>query len=769
MTLASPLNRTGTDEQQMISRSCVVFLLAPTLFPLSHCHCQITMDGSEFSSPFKFTKPSDVFRRRRGGSNSRGAPSITTTRGGGEDSSSSSSSRKPTLDDFSPLKCIESPVRKNAFIPPSHVVNSPLRASHLSPRGDNASPAKRRRLTLTPVKTSQTPSPLTKVEEVEEKKLPSAGRIKKQLNFGGIFASPGKGAKAEPPETPANNTPSKKGKTPSSGRRGSRSKGSKSEADPTTPSITSIFKPIPRTRDSKKSPSTPTSSKKQATSISGTPVKPLPPDLITPRTPVDWSLKTRIRFVCRGGRAFPYRSSFRASEESTGITSFVRCLNHNKSGFDGTEFGCAPLTTSAFSPISSSQSQSRDFRREGLDTSATATLRQFTMTWTFPFLPWLPLFPRAGAVINSTGGNATNSGTPLSIPASEALCQEFVVSLRSVFHLVKIRQCPFFYICAPTFTVLFRAAGIGGIFDVIHCLVTPTTPGFRKLLDDDKISFSCPFEEEISRLEKDMKRGGKGGQSTNIVPEVQCINIEDEELDDLDDDEDPEGFLETLGLSQQDFPSLSSFSRGIPGRKTRSGGGDMPRQRDTSLVVISGPDTQSFVNLLCDQVGRICTAKTGLLAGVPPTILSPVAFSGSTLRPFKMKASSNVLVDGSTTHSIDILGPILPTHIYSLSEHFRVTQLGHFGNGQDPSMTSTTVTHEVTAPFSLINGLKSVNRADLSSCSVFLQQSLGDCGVGEQLVIDLCNPNMQVKRPIRELEIKMSTVTQHLLHNSNNY
>jgi len=73
----------------------------------------------------------------------------------------------------------------------------------------------------------------------------------------------------------------------------------------------------------------------------------------------------------------------------------------------------------------------------------------------------------------------------------DALYREWCDSFRSLFHLLRARQCPYFYVCANTFTVLFRAAGICGLSE-IHALVTPTTHGFRRSLKQEGRKF-CLF------------------------------------------------------------------------------------------------------------------------------------------------------------------------------------------------------------------------------------------------------------------------------------
>jgi len=83
---------------------------------------------------------------------------------------------------------------------------------------------------------------------------------------------------------------------------------------------------------------------------------------------------------------------------------------------------------------------------------------------------------------------ANNTLTVNNQNMKDALYREWCDSFRSLFHLLRARQCPYFYVCANTFTVLFRAAGICGLSE-IHALVTPTTRGFRQSLKQEGREF----------------------------------------------------------------------------------------------------------------------------------------------------------------------------------------------------------------------------------------------------------------------------------------
>jgi len=53
-----------------------------------------------------------------------------------------------------------------------------------------------------------------------------------------------------------------------------------------------------------------------------------------------------------------------------------------------------------------------------------------------------------------------------------------------------------------------------------------------------------------------------------------------------------------------------------------------------SLVYVEGVETQALFNFLMNC--KSSTASTGPLAGVPPTLLAPVAFHGATLKSLKV-------------------------------------------------------------------------------------------------------------------------------------
>lgn len=54
-----------------------------------------------------------------------------------------------------------------------------------------------------------------------------------------------------------------------------------------------------------------------------------------------------------------------------------------------------------------------------------------------------------------------------------------------------------------------------------------------------------------------------------------------------------------------------------------------------SLVVVTGVEAQALFNWLINC--RSTVSNTGPHAGIPPTLLAPVAFTGATLTPLKVR------------------------------------------------------------------------------------------------------------------------------------
>nr|CAG4637914.1 EOG090X09DI [Chydorus sphaericus] len=223
-------------------------------------------------------------------------------------------------------------------------------------------------------------------------------------------------------------------------------------------------------------------------------ITPVCPDRVEKQFVVDWSLKTRARFTSRVPHNFS--STLKTSEEASGITGFVRCTT---------------------TPV---------------DTSTNAQFHQCCLVWQHPWLPWLSLFPRD---VKTSSLSTLHVGMDPSI--SNCLINDWCESFRSLFGLLRARQCPYFYVCTHQFNVLFRAAGIGGVEET-HALLTPTTRGLRDILQREDITFSMPLKK------KDLS----GTDGTNLSSATDSAAKEELDDDEEEEEEEDDEWINDIGL-----------------------------------------------------------------------------------------------------------------------------------------------------------------------------------------------------------------------------
>ncbi|XP_022248639.1 protein downstream neighbor of Son-like isoform X1 [Limulus polyphemus] len=436
-----------------------------------------------------------------------------------------------------------------------------------------------------------------------------------------------------------------------------------------------------------------TASEKQATSFSFDQncLKFLYNDKGKRQLPVDWSLKTKVRFIST--KPFPWKGSLKTSEEASGTTGFVRCLNTNKS---------------------------LEKQECSLDTSPRAKFHQHCLLWMHPFFPWLQLFPRIHSERWSQGAFCIDSNL------QEQLHEDWCNSFKSLFQLTKARQCPYFYLCAPTFTVLFHSAGVAGIQE-FHAVLTPTTRGLRQALTDEGIEYTMPLKENDNSSDtldgENPQLNCTTGTPTSQEETEGLVENKDSELKDPESDEEPVTWLESLGLSQQDFPALNAHKIKLQKEKHKK-----IDRRPQSLVCVRGPEVQALFNFLLNS--RSCITNSGPLAGIPPTLLAPVGFFGATLRSLKVRQSW-IKQGTSDLQMIEISGPILPSALHGLCSLLQSTQ---------EEFSAHLATHELTIPF---NGAFSSSSRSGSSGPppVFATESLSDCGLPSDFLELICSEN----------------------------
>ncbi|XP_027490169.1 protein downstream neighbor of Son isoform X1 [Corapipo altera] len=413
--------------------------------------------------------------------------------------------------------------------------------------------------------------------------------------------------------------------------------------------------------------------------------------------PADWSIKTRILFM--SSQPFTWTEHLKAQEEAQGLAQHCRA-------------------TETTLPPSVQEPQ--------LCTELRCAFQQSLVYWLHPSLPWLPLFPRIGA-------DRKIAGKACPWAQDEALQQvlrsDWCVSFSSLYRLLKAGLCPYFYVCCPQFTVLFRAAGLGGSA-VPSAAIAPTTRGFREALRSEGIEFSLPFVEERARRQKNSEEdlgtevadGFRGGSSA-----------EDAEEPALSDDDEEESFswLEEMGV-QDEVKKPDTISIQLRKEKQEV----QVDHRPESLALVRGSDTLTLLNLLINC--RSLVAVAGPQAGLPPTLLSPVAFRGGTMHTLKARSARARVPGGSEdVFSLEVLGPVLPHTLRALTRLLGPAQRGAF--------RALLSTHQPSAAF---------NCCPQPQEAVGSQQDLPACGLHPKALDGLRQCPTLGKSAIRFLEMK---------------
>ncbi|KAI4457317.1 downstream neighbor of son [Holotrichia oblita] len=387
--------------------------------------------------------------------------------------------------------------------------------------------------------------------------------------------------------------------------------------------------------------------------------------------PIDWTLKSRARFFST--KPFQWSQKLKISEEASSLTSFTRCLD-----------------------ISSTTT---------LDISPNARFHQCCLYWQFPYLPWLNLFPRTSRRAASTIVSiATNS------IIKQSLQESWVDGLKSLFQLIRTKQCPYFYVCANTCTILVRAAGICG-FNEMHAIITPTTRGLGSY-----------YARKISNLNCHSTRSSVSSEGVDAV------------LDDgIDEDEAPdEEWLKDMGISAEDIKKINYTQAKIE-RKSEC----EVDNGEQSLTLIEGLEVQGFYNFLLNC--KSITPAVGPLGGIPPTLLAPVAFRGASLNSLRIR-EHKIHQDNEDFYSLELTGPILPHTIHNL---YNI-------NPVENSLSATFTNVNSTTPFSKIKYKNCTEDLKLEetgsslgrSCSsVFKKENLKDCGFSASILEQFCTEN----------------------------
>lgn len=197
----------------------------------------------------------------------------------------------------------------------------------------------------------------------------------------------------------------------------------------------------------------------------------------------------------------------------------------------------------------------------------------------------------------------------------------------------------------------------------MHVFVTPTSVGFRSLLKREDIIYTMPMKQTSpneTKIADQSNTSAMNVSNNEFQMESSTLNpdYDDEEEENIDDDIGEEEWLARLGVEAAEIKKIATaHKRSMIKAESKS-----DTQLD-SVILIEGSDCQAFFNFLLNAKSSI--ASVGRLAGVPPTLLAPVAFPGATLRRNKM-SSNKVHVEGADYFSCELKGVILPNTLQNI-------------------------------------------------------------------------------------------------------
>ncbi|CAH2219236.1 downstream neighbor of SON [Pelobates cultripes] len=416
--------------------------------------------------------------------------------------------------------------------------------------------------------------------------------------------------------------------------------------------------------------------------------------------PADWSLKTRLLFT--SSQSFSWTDHLKAQEEAQGFVLHCHAT-----------------------PIRLPQI----IQEPKLSTELRCAFQQSLVYWQHPSLPWLQLFPRIGADRKIAGKNIPWSQDDA---LQQVLMSEWALSFTSLYNLLKAKLCPYFYLCTYQFTVLFRAAGLAGS-DVITAIMSPSTRGLREAMKNEGIEFSLPLVED----ESNRKQNNSEPSSQQDDQEPDSLKTGDESCDSEEDES--FSWLEEMGVEDQ-IKKPDAISIKLRKEKNEVKLDHKPE----SVVLVKGSNTFTLLNFLINCKSLVAAA--GPQAGLPPTLLSPIAFRGATMQTLKTRSinvKTQVLSGYKDQFSLEISGPIMPHSLHSLTVLLKSSQKGSFSSGL--------YTHEPTAVFNTEIHPKLV-KENISS-------DLINCGLQPSTLEQLSQLCQLGKSSLRHLEMSDYTYT----------
>jgi len=366
-------------------------------------------------------------------------------------------------------------------------------------------------------------------------------------------------------------------------------------------------------------------------------------------------------------------------------------------------------------------------------------IKNVATVYQHPYMAWLPLYPRTTSEFEGKKEEPFTLTKHSNITAM--MHKDWCESLNDLSNLLMDGKCPYFYMCSDNYNILFKQVPSSNPRKPhVQAYISPFSNGMGCKLNNFGLDFRCPGVISSSSILNNSTRessqasfgssqtrtslDGESSQSSHkpregkasaSVDSGNASDLEEEEYFGEDENDDTSQFLESLGLSQQDFPSLQSRKKSFIEADSN------PQSKSSyvkkSLAVIEGRENLlKLVNFL--ETNRLYTISTvGRFACIPPTLLAPCEFRLSTpqhpevilskkmietvphnLRPNSVHNSSprKSGIDGTNVGPtfIELKGTILPNLFDSIHKLLRAS------DNMDHSCQSTGL--ETSLPFNTL-------------------------------------------------------------------
>lgn len=162
--------------------------------------------------------------------------------------------------------------------------------------------------------------------------------------------------------------------------------------------------------------------------------------------------------------------------------------------------------------------------------------------------------------------------------------------------------------------------------------------------------------------------------------------------------------------------------------------------RPESVVLVKGTNTFTLLNFLINCKSLVATS--GPQAGLPPTLLSPIAFRGATMQMLKARSinvKAQALSEYRDQFSLEITGPIMPHCLHSMTMLLRSSQKGSFSAGL--------YTHEPTVIFNICPPMDKVLDKET------VHEELANCGLHPKTLDQLSQTPILGKSSLRNVEM----------------